>query len=67
MYEALTERIDKAYKQYFPAGVKAVCLLIPVLQIINILFPDGSKRVFAEGTLQDPVCGFDVDLTYMFK
>ena len=65
--QALTELTDKAYKQYFPAGVKAVWLLIPVLQIIHILLPDGSKRIFADGTLQDPICGFEVDLTYLFS
>ena len=65
--QALTELTDKAYKQYFPAGVQAVWLLIPVLQIIHILLPDGSKRIFAEDTLQDPVCGFEIDLKYLFK
>ena len=65
--QALTELTDKAYKQYFPAGVKAVWLIIPVLQVIHILLPDGSKRIFADGLLKDPVTGFDVDLAYLFK
>lgn len=65
--QALTELTDKAYKQYFPAGVQAVWLVIPVLQIIHILLPDGSKRIFAEGTLIDPVTGFELDLAYIFR
>ena len=65
--QALTELTDKAYKQYFPAGVQAVWLVIPVLQIIHILLPDGSKRIFAEGILTDPITGFELDLTYIFR
>lgn len=65
--QALTELTDKAYKQYFPAGVQAVWLVIPVLQIIHILLPDGSKRIFADGMLIDPVTGFELDLTYIFR
>ena len=65
--QALTELTDKAYKQYFPAGVQAVWLVIPVLQIIHILLPDRSKRIFAEGILTDPITGFELDLTYIFR
>ena len=65
--QALTELTDKAYKQYFPAGVQAVWLVIPVLQIIHVLLPDGSKQVFAAGRLQDPVTRVELDLTYLFK
>jgi Uma2 family endonuclease len=65
--QALTELTDKAYKQYFPAGVQAVWLIIPVLQIVHILLPDGSKRIHADGILRDPVTGFELDLAYLFK
>ncbi len=65
--QALTELTDKAYKQYFPAGVQAVWLIIPVLQVLHILLPDGSKRIFADGLLHDPVTGFELDLAYLFK
>ncbi|MBU1822334.1 MAG: Uma2 family endonuclease [Bacteroidetes bacterium] len=65
--QALTELTDKAYKQYFPAGVQSVWLIIPVLQNIYILLPDGSKQIFAEGLMQDTVTGFELDLGYLFK
>ncbi len=65
--QALTELTDKAYKQYFPAGVKSVWLIIPVLQNVYILLPDGSKQIFADGMLHDSVTGFELDLSYLFK
>ncbi|WP_373516017.1 Uma2 family endonuclease [Persicitalea sp.] len=65
--QALTELTDKAYKQYFPAGVQSVWLVIPVLQNVYILLPDGSKQIFADGVLEDPVTGFELDLNYVFK
>ncbi|GAA4394685.1 hypothetical protein GCM10023187_00780 [Nibrella viscosa] len=65
--QALNELTDKAYKQCFPAGVQTVWLIIPVLQVIHILLPDGSKRIFSEGLLIDPVTSIELNLAYIFK
>ncbi|TDB62739.1 Uma2 family endonuclease [Arundinibacter roseus] len=65
--QALTELTDKAYKQYFPAGVLSVWLIIPVLQNAYILFPDGSKQVFTKGQLIDSVTGIELDLDLLFR
>ncbi|MBC7892297.1 MAG: Uma2 family endonuclease, partial [Sphingobacteriaceae bacterium] len=35
--QALTELTDKAYKQYFPAGIQVFWLVIPVLQVLHVL------------------------------
>ena len=65
--QALTELTDKAYKQYFPAGVQTVWLVIPVLRVVHVLLPDGSMQIYAGGVLTDPVTGLEVDLDYLFR
>ncbi|AQG81932.1 Uma2 family endonuclease [Spirosoma montaniterrae] len=65
--QALTELTDKAYKQYFPAGVQSVWLIIPTLRIVQTLLPDGSMQTHTSGTLHDPVTGVEVDLGYLFR
>ncbi len=65
--QALTELTDKAYKQYFPAGVQSVWLIIPVLQIVHILLPDKTKQVFISGLLTDPATGIEIDINYLFR
>lgn len=65
--QALTDLTDKAFKQYFPAGVQSVWLIIPTLRIIHTLLPDGAMQTWASGLLTDPVTGMEVDLGYLFK
>ncbi|GAB3916390.1 Uma2 family endonuclease [Larkinella terrae] len=65
--QAVNELTDKAYKQYFPAGVQSVWLIIPVLQTIHLLLPDGSKKPFSTGILRDPATGIELDLARLFK
>lgn len=65
--QALTELTDKVYKQYFPAGVQVVWLVIPVLQVIHILLPDGSKLLHSGGILKDPVTELELDLSRLFN
>ncbi|GAB4037312.1 Uma2 family endonuclease [Spirosoma jeollabukense] len=65
--QALTDLTDKAYKQYFPAGVQSVWLIIPTLRIIQALFPNGSMYTWASGTMKDSVTGMEIDLGYLFK
>lgn len=65
--QALNELTDKAYKQYFPAGVQVVWLVIPVLQVVHMLLPDGSKSVHTQGLLTDPVTQMELNLDDLFK
>jgi len=65
--QALNELTDKAYKQYFPAGVQSVWLVIPVLQVIHVLLPNGTKSVYGQGVLTDPVTQIELNLDHLFK
>ena len=65
--QALTDLTDKAYKQYFPAGVQSVWLIIPTLRIIQALLPNGSMYTWASGTMKDSITYMEIDLGYLFK
>ncbi|MBC7572310.1 MAG: Uma2 family endonuclease [Spirosoma sp.] len=65
--QALTDLTDKAYKQYFPAGIQSVWLILPTTRIVQLLLPDGSIQTWSTGIMQDPVTGMELDLGYLFK
>lgn len=65
--QAVTDLTDKAYKQYFPAGVQVVWIIIPTLRIVQALLPDGSIQTWSSGLMTDPVTGMELDLGYLFK
>ena len=65
--QALTDLTDKAFKQYFPAGVQVVWLIIPTTRILQALLPDGSIQTWSNGVMKDPVTGMELDLGYLFK
>jgi len=65
--QAVTDLTDKAYKQYFPAGVQVVWLIIPTLRIIQALLPNGSIQTWSSGIMRDPITGMELDLGYLFK
>lgn len=65
--QAITELTDKALKQYFPAGVQVVWIIIPTLRIVQTLLPDGFMQTWTNGILPDPITGMEVDLGYLFK
>ncbi|ADB41782.1 Uma2 family endonuclease [Spirosoma linguale] len=65
--QAFTDLTDKAYKQYFPAGVQSVWLIIPTTRIIQTLLPDGSIQTSVSGIMKDPITGMELDLGYLFK
>ncbi|GAB2573372.1 Uma2 family endonuclease [Spirosoma areae] len=65
--QALTDLTDKAYKQYFPAGVQVVWLIIPTTRILQTLLPDGSIQTWVSGLMKDPITGMEMDLGYLFK
>ena len=65
--QALTDLTDKAYKQYFPAGVQVVWLIIPTTRILQTLLPDRSIQTWVSGMMKDSVTGMEMDLGYLFK
>lgn len=65
--QAVTDLTDKAFKQYFPAGVQSVWIVIPTLRIVQAILPDGSIQTWANGILRDPVTGIELDLGYLFR
>jgi Uma2 family endonuclease len=65
--QALTELTDKSYKQYFPAGVQSVWLVLPTTRITQLLLPNGSIQTWSSGIMKDPVTGMEVDLGYLFR
>jgi len=65
--QAVTDATDKAFKQYFPAGVQVVWLIIPTIRIVQAWLPDGSIQTWANGVMKDPVTHMEVDLAYLFK
>ncbi len=65
--QAVTDLTDKALKQYFPAGVQVVWIVVPTLRIVQTLLPDGSMQTWSSGIMRDPVTGMEMDLGYLFK
>lgn len=65
--QAVTDLTDKALKQYFPAGVQVVWIVVPTLRIVQTMLPDGSMQTWSSGIMRDPVTGMEMDLGYLFK
>jgi Uma2 family endonuclease len=65
--QATTDLIDKMNLIYFPAGVKSVWLIIPVLQIVIIRTHDDKKYTFTEGNIKDPITSIEVPFSKIFK
>ena len=65
--QGLSDLTDKAFKIYFPAGVKAVWLIVPMLHLVQILLPDGTQLTYPNGLLQDPILGLAVDVDRLMR
>ena len=65
--QALTDLTNKAYKQYFPAGVQVVWLVIPTTRIVQTLLPSGLIQTWVNDIMKDSETGMEVDLNYLFK
>ncbi len=65
--QAVTDLTDKAFKQYFPAGVQVVWLIIPTLRLVQTLLPNGTIQTWASGIMHDPITGMEMDLGYLFR
>jgi Uma2 family endonuclease len=65
--QGLSDLTDKAFAIYFPAGVRAVWLVVPLLHLAQVLLPDGTQSTFASGILKDPILGLEVDVDRLFR
>lgn len=65
--QGVTDLTDKAFKIYFPAGVKTVWLVVPMLHICQILLPDGRQLTWSDGTLKDPVTQMELDVDHLLR
>ena len=65
--QGLSDLTDKAFKVYFPVGVKAVWLIVPMLHLVQILLPNGTQLTYPNGLLQDPILGMEVDVDRLMR
>jgi Uma2 family endonuclease len=66
--QALSDLTDKAFKQYFPAGVKAVWIVVPLFRTIQLLLPGGDLKTFSSADImKDPVTNIEIDLKTIFR
>ena len=65
--QALTDLTQKAFDLYFPSGVQVVWIVQPSVRMIIVLTPDGKRLTFADTALIDPVTGFELELSSIFR
>jgi Uma2 family endonuclease len=65
--QAMTDITDKINNIYFPAGVKSVWIVVPLLQTITIRTPDGKKITFSEGIIKDPITNIEMPFEQVFR
>lgn len=65
--QGLSDLTDKAFKLYFPAGVKTVWLIVPMLHICQILLPNGTQLTWPSGVLKDPVTQLELDVDRLLR
>ncbi len=65
--QAVTDLTNKAFQQYFPAGVSVVWLIIPTTRIVQALLPNGSIQTWSQGIMKDPITQMEIDLGYLFR
>jgi Uma2 family endonuclease len=65
--QPMTDITDKITSIYFPAGVRSVWIVLPLLQSITIVMPDMSKITFSEGIIKDPATGIELPLNTIFR
>jgi Uma2 family endonuclease len=66
--QALSELTDKAFKQYFPAGVQSVWIIIPTFRTTQVILPNGELKIYSSTeTLKDSIIGVEVNLNSVFR
>ncbi|MCY7356521.1 MAG: Uma2 family endonuclease [Rudanella sp.] len=65
--QGVSDLTDKAFKVYFPAGVKTVWIIAPMLHIVQVILPNGTQLTWPNGVMKDPVLGFEVDVDVLLR
>ena len=66
--QAVSELTDKAFKQYFPANVKVVWIVIPLFRTVQILLPNGDlQNLSFNDVMKDPITDIEIDLKTIFR
>jgi Uma2 family endonuclease len=65
--QATSDLTDKMNTVYFPAGVKSVWIIVPMLQIIQIRTPAGGVNTFTDGVVTDTATRIDVLFAQIFR
>ncbi len=65
--QATTEITAKMNAIYFPAGVKSVWLIVPVLRLVQIRTATGVMLTFTDGIIKDPVFPIEVPFRAIFR
>ncbi len=65
--QSIADLIIKAQDKYLAAGVKSSWIVVPPLQQITILYPNGTSETFTKGTLNDTSTGVEVELSQIFR
>ena len=65
--QAMTDITDKINNIYFPAGVKSVWIVLPLLQSVTIAVPNMPKITFSDGIIKDPITGLEIPINIIFR
>ena len=63
-FDAVASKIRKCY---LPARVQSAWLVVPFVKTIHLFLPDGSITTFSSGTLRDPACGVELEVSAIFR
>lgn len=58
---------SKIRKLYFPAGVQSAWLVVPFVKTIHLFLPGQVVATFSSGTVQDPACGVELEVSAIFR
>jgi Uma2 family endonuclease len=65
--QSLDELTQKAWKIYFPNGVKSAWIVMPAIKAISVLLPDDQNLLVNSGELTDPATGIQVSVDKIFE
>jgi len=65
--QGITDLTDKAFNIYFPAGVRSVWLVVPMLHVCQILLPGGTQLTWTNGIMKDPHTQMEIDVDHLLR
>ena len=65
--QAITDITDKMEKIFFPAGVKSVWIIVPSLEVVQIVLQNGKKQTFTSGEIEDKATGIKLLFSDIFE